>query len=220
MFKRSLCMLAAVAALLSPATAADLVVKAPAARNFAAALALDMPCSQLGCSGFYLGAQTSGSGTGVNVLNLGSLNAGGTYMGMNAGYQFFNGTYWLGAGAQVEYAVASPPSDIVGGSFSNKVFAFEGVEFGGNLLALFNIAPINLPGFLATAVPTIRVGACQNGSSLRGYCSGAAAHFFIPNSRWTIDATYLNAQYGLTQTSPGVTANTENRGSLGFSYHF
>lgn len=220
MFKRSLLAFAAIMSpFVTPATAADLVVKTPVARSFAA-LALDAPCSQNGCSGFYAGAQTSGSGTGVNVLNLGSFNAGGTYMGVNGGYQFFNGVYWLGIGAKIEYAVVVPPSNIVGGSFSNKLFAFEGAEFGGNLLSLFNVAPVNLPGFLATAVPTIKIGACQNGNFLRGYCSGAAAHFFVPNSRWTIDAEYLNAQYGLTQTSPGVTANTENRGSLGFSYHF
>ena len=200
----------------SHAFAADLAVKA--INN--ALLAPVIPCGLTGCSGFYLGAQTSGSGTGVNVLNLGSLNAGGTYMGVNAGYQFFNGVYWLGAGAKVEYAVASPPSDIVGNAFSNNLFAFEGVEFGGVLSNMFGIAPLNLPAWLSTAVPTIKVGACQHGSSLKGYCSGAAAHFFIPNSRWTIDAEYLNAQYGATQLSATVSANTENRGSLGFSYHF
>jgi hypothetical protein len=205
------------AACFSPARAADLAVKAPPSVS---AFAFNNPCSEFGCTGFYAGAQVSGSGTGVNVLNLGSLNAGGTYMGVNGGYQFYNGVYWLGVGAKVEYAVASPPSDIVGGSFSNKVFAFEGIEVGGNLASMFNIAPLNLPGFLATAVPTIKIGACQNGNSLRGYCSGAAAHFFVPNSRWTIDAEYLNAQYGVTTTAPGVTANTENRGSMGFAYHF
>lgn len=197
-----------------PAHAADMSVKAPVYAPIA------NPCTVNGCTGFNLGGQASGAGVGVNVLNLGSLNAGGTYMGVNGGYQFWNGVYWIGFNAKVEYAVASPPSSVVGGSFSNKVFAFEGAEFGGNLLGLFNIPPLNLPGFLATAIPTIKVGACQNGNALRGYCAGAAAHFFVPNSRWTIDAEYLNAQYGATTTAPGVTANSENRGSFGASYHF
>lgn len=207
--------LLAAAALSLPALAADLpVTKAPPAIAPVA-----NPCSNLACSGFYLGAELSGAGTGVNIINLGSLNAGGTWMGGTAGYQFYNGTYWLGAKASIGYAVANPPGTIVGG-FSDKIFAFEGVEFGGNVTQLFNIPPITLPGFLATAVPTILVGACQNGSMLKGYCAGAAAHFFIPNSRWTIDATYLNAQYGTTAIAPGQTASTENRGTFGFSYHF
>lgn len=196
------------------AQAADLSTKAPVVIP-----APGVNCDLSGCTGAYLGAQVSGSGTGINVLNLGALNAGGTYMGANAGYQFYNGTYFLGAGAQVEYQVGVAQGDVVSG-FSNKLFAFEGVEFGGSLSNLFGIAALNLPAFLSTAVPTVKVGACQHGSQLSGYCAGAGAHFFVPNSRWTIDAEYLNAQYGSTQVSPTVTANTENRGSFGFSYHF
>lgn len=179
------------------------------------------PCNLNGCSGFLLGASISGSGTGVNVINLGSLSADGTYMGVNAGYHFFNGTYWLGMIGDLSYAVAQPSSDIVGKGFGNKLFAFEGIEFGGNLsqMPMFgNIAP--LTGFLSNAIPTIRVGACQNGTLLKGYCTGAAAHFFVPNSRFTVDAVYYNAQYGQTTLAPGQTAATENRGEFGFTYHF
>lgn len=204
---------------ISSALAADLapVTKAPVY------VAPANPCSIAGCSGFFVGAQISGSGTGVNVLNLGSLNAGGTFMGANAGYQFYNGVYWLGAKAQVEYDVgdSGASTNLTGaGAFQDKIFAFEGVEFGGAISGMFGLAPLNLPAWLSTAVPTVLVGACQHGSKLQGYCAGAAAHFFIPNSRWTIDAEYLNAQYGATQISPLATANTENRGSFGFSYHF
>jgi hypothetical protein len=208
------------AALISPVFAADLAaqtlpIKAPV---YAAPA---NPCSLNGCSGFFLGGSISGSGTGVDVVNLGSLSADGTYMGINGGYQFFNGTYWLGVIADVSYAVAQPSSDIVGGGFGNKLFAFEGMEFGGALsqMPMFsNIAP--LTGFLANAVPTIRVGACQNGTFLKGYCTGAAGHLFIPNSKWTVDAVYYNAQYGATTIAPGQTATTENRGEMGFTYHF
>jgi hypothetical protein len=209
--------LAAVA--LSPiASAADLAIKALPLKAVSALTGA--PCDVTGCSGFYAGAQISGSGTGVNIINLGSLNAGGTFMGVNAGYQFYNGVYWLGVGAKVEYDVGSTGTSLVGNAFSNKIFAFEGVEFGGAIATMLGIAPLNLPGWLSTAIPTVKVGACQHGSELNGYCAGAAAHFFIPASRWTIDAEYLNAQYGTTTVSAGVTANTENRGSLGFSYHF
>lgn len=177
-------------------------------------------CSLAGCTGPVLGLTIGGSGTGVNVINLGALNANGTYMGITGGYQFFNGTYWLGSRFDVSYAVAQPNSDIVGAGFSNKLFAFEGAEFGGPISAIFGLPPLNLPGPLANAVPTILVGACQNGNSLKGYCAGAAAHFFVPNSKFTVDAVYLNAQYGRTSIAPGMIASTENRGTFGFSYHF
>lgn len=179
------------------------------------------PCNLNGCTGAFLGASISGSGTGVNVVNLGSLTADGTYMGVNGGYQFFNGTYWLGVVGDVNYAVAQPSADIVGAGFGNKLFAFEGIEFGGNLsqMPMFSNIPA-LTGFLANAVPTIRVGACQNGNMLKGYCTGAAAHYFVPNSRFTIDAVYYNAQYGQTTLAPGQSATTENRGEMGFTYHF
>lgn len=174
-------------------------------------------CSSAGCSGFFLGAEISGSGTGVNVLNLGSLNAAGTFMGANVGYQFYNGVYWLGAKASVDYQVGSTTSQLSPGL--SNVFAFEGVEVGGNLASLFSLPAIMLPGPLSSAVPTILVGACQHGN-LTGYCAGAAAHFFIPNSKFTVDVNYLNAQYGPTAIAPNATASTENRGTFGFSYHF
>lgn len=217
MFKRSVLIAAAIVTAFSmPVRAADVLpVKAPAIA------AIPNPCSQNGCSGFFVGAEVSGSGSGVNVLNLGELSAGGTYMGMNAGYQMYNGTYWLGAKAKIEYAVAQPSNGIVDQSFNNKFFAFEGAEIGAALGQFFGgVAPISFGGLLSNAVPTFLVGACQNGSKLQGYCTGAAIHYFVPNTRWTVDADYLNAQYGQTTTAPGQTVTTENRGSLGFSYHF
>lgn len=205
---------AAIAAFLSSsALAADISTKAPTS----AAILTTAPCSAASCSGFFVGAEISGSGTGVNVLDLGSLNAAGTFMGGNVGYQFYNGTYWLGVKASVDYQIGSTSSQLTPGL--SNIFAFEGVEVGGNLATLFSIAPIVLPGPLSTAVPTILIGACQHGN-LNGYCAGAAAHFFVPNSKFTIDVNYLNAQYGPTAVSPNATASTENRGTFGFSYHF
>lgn len=202
------------------AVAADLSVKA-----VPAVLPPVPACSVAGCSGFFAGAELAGSGSGVNILNIASLNANGTYMGLTGGYQFYNGTYWLGAKVSASYAVGQQAPNVGGVALTsnNKFFAFEGVEVGGLISSMFNVAPINLPGPLANAVPTVLIGACQNGK-LSGYCAGAAAHFFIPNSKFTVDVTYLNAQYG--QTNVGnvagvpVTQSVENRGTFGFSYHF
>lgn len=208
------------AALLSTsALAADMSVKAPIAASPVST------CTNLSCSGFFAGAEISGAGSGVNVLNLASLNSGGTSMGVNGGYQFFNGLYWLGAKVALDYDVSQQNPSIGGASVISlsKLFAFEGVEVGGNLTQMFGLQAISLPGFLSTAVPTVLIGACQHGN-LNGYCAGAAAHFFIPNSRFTVDVNYLNAQYNQTSVTGAAglpaTISTENRGTFGFSYHF
>lgn len=184
------------------------------------ALPATATCSIAGCQGFELGGNFTGSGTGVSVANLGSLNAGGSYFGGEANYMTYNGTYLLGLGAKLEYEAANPPTAIVGGAFSNKLFAFEYAEAGGALSNIFNIAPVTLPGWLSNAVPSVRLGACQHGP-MQGICSAFHARLFIPNSKWTVNADYANAQYNSgTALAPGVTGNTENRGSLGVSYHF
>jgi len=201
----------------APAEAADFKNSFAAAAAPVAAAPAPTTCTVAGCTGVFLGGEISGAGTGVNVIDLGAVNAGGTFMGLTAGYQFYNGTYWLGAKVSVDYQVASTTSPLTP-SLSN-LFAFEGFEAGGAIATMLNIPPINLPGPLAGAVPTVLIGACQHGS-LSGYCAGAAAHFFIPNSKWTIDATYLNAQYSPSVVSPTATAPTENRGSFGATYHF
>jgi opacity protein-like surface antigen len=222
MLKHFALALAASAALLSHAAAADLPVKAPAA---APLFALKAPCDVTGCTGFSLGGEITGYGGAAGLLNLASLGAGGAGIGLTAAYQWYDGKYWLGARVNVDYDVLQTNPNIAGVTLvsSNKLFAFEGLEFGGNVATMFGISPLSLPGWLSTAVPTVLAGGCQHGS-LSGYCVGAGAHFFVPNSRWTIDATYLNAQYGQTQTGTlaglPVTQSTENRGSFGFSYHF
>jgi hypothetical protein len=203
----------------APARAADMSTKAPTYGL------INAPCTMAGCSGFFLGAEVSGAGSGIGVLNAADLSATSAYMGATAGYQFYNGVYWLGVKGSFDYAVSQQNPNIGGKTLtsSNKFFAFEGIEVGGPLATLFGVAALALPGPMANAVPTVLIGACQNGA-LNGYCVGAGAHFFIPQSRFTIDVQYLNAQYGSTNVSaiPGVpaTISTENRGSFGFSYHF
>lgn len=176
------------------------------------------PCDITGCTGFRAGIQFWGSGTGVNVLNLGSVTANGTFMGGEFGYQLYNGTYHIAVVGSLAYDLTTP-GDIVGASFSNKLFATERVEFGGPLANILNIPPFDASGVLSTGVPFVTVGACQHGN-LSGYCAGAGVHFYVPKTVWTIDALYLNAQYGTTQTAPNQTINTENLGMIGAAYHF
>lgn len=191
-----------------------------AAPKAAVVAAVAIPCDITGCTGPYAGATFSGSGTGVNIANLGSLNAGGSYLGGSFGYQYYAGNYYLGVRAITEYEVANPPGAIIAG-LSNKLFAFAGVELGGNLNNVLTISTSgNFPAIFQNMVPTILVGGCWHGP-MSGECTGIGGHIFVPKSRWTVDAIYLNAQYNAgTKLAPGVTGNTENRGTLGLSYHF
>ena len=206
-----------IAGLISPVVAADNLP--PLITKAATTAAVPYNCTTTGCNGWSVGLEMSGNGTGVNVLNLGEFNAGGTYIGVNGGYQFYNGTWWLGAKVKLDYEVYDPTGLATG--LTNKIFAFEGAELGGNATQLFSgITPITLSGPLATAVPTVLVGACQHGSQ-SGYCIGAGAHFFVPNTNWTIDVDYLNGQYSPVSTNGIVSGGSvDNRGSFGFSYHF
>lgn len=194
-----------------------------------AAHAADMPkkaptlfpttiCTVQGCTGWHVGFDVVNSGTGVNVLNLGSLNANGTFLGLDGGYQYFDGKFWAGADVLVSYDLASQGS--VGGL--SNLFAFEGVELGGDLFGAFGLAPPQTNGFLSTltsAIPTADIGACQHGTAT-GYCAGATLHYLLPNTPLEIKIRYLNAQYGTTQISPISTVNNENLVMFGATYHF
>lgn len=228
MFKRFALAGATLAALLSPALAADwqnaynATVPVPIAAPALPAVPVN-PCNVSGCKGFELGGNFTGSGVGINVANLGSMNAGGSYMGLESNYMAYNGAWLLGAGGKVEYEIANPPSDVIGGAFSNKLFWYAYGEAGGTLTTMFGMFGVQsaaLPAWVTNAVTSVRVGGCGNGP-LQGFCSSFHAREFLANSQWTVNIDYTNAQYNAgTAIKPGITGNTENRGSLGFSYHF
>lgn len=197
----------------APAWAADMSAKPVPFAALARAT-----CTVQRCIGWHAGFDVMNSGTGVNILNLGTLNANGTLLGLEAGYQYYDGTYWLGARAMGLYNVAGAGN--VG--TLNNFFAFEGVELGGNLFAQFGLAPPQVTGFLATlttAVPTAQIGACQHGKAT-GYCAGAAVHYFLPNTPIELKMEYINAQYGTTTVLPGQTISSENLVLFGANYHF
>ena len=107
------------------------------------------------------------------------------------------------------------------GGLSN-VFAFEGVELGGDLFGAFGLAPPQTNGFLSTlttAIPTADIGACQHGKAT-GYCAGATLHYLLPNTPLELKLRYINAQYGTTSISPIATVNNENLVLFGAAYHF
>lgn len=204
-----------------PALGADLPTKA---KPFAAVAATPIPtCTAAACTGWHVDANIGGSGMGVNVLNLGTLNANGQFLGLGGGYQYWDGQYWLGAKVNVSYNV-SGAGDITG-TQSDRLFAFEGIEAGGNLFGLFGQAPPQPPAgqqgilsMLTSGIPTAEVGACQRGGMV-GYCAGATLHYFLQNTPLEIDLSYLNAQYTSTNLPAGITPTTDNMAWFSVRYH-
>lgn len=196
------------------AHAADLPKKAPVLLP-----ALPTPiCSVAGCTGWHAGFDVVNSGTGINILNLGSINANGTFLGLDAGWQYYDGKYWLGADVLVSYDLASQGN--VGGL--NNFFAFEKVELGGDLFGALGLAPPQANGFLSTitqAIPTADIGTCQHGKA-SGYCAGATLHYLLPNTPIELKLSYINAQYGTTSISSIATINNENMVLFGGTRHF
>lgn len=185
--------------------------------------ALVATCSSTGCTGFHADFSTAASGTGVNILDLGAASSMGTYLGVGGGYQYYNGMYWLGAKVNVMYNVGQT-TDPANAGFSDKLFAFEGVEVGGNLFGLLGLAPPVAPNnqvfsMLAAGIPTAEVGACQK-HGVSGMCAGATLHYFLPNTPLEIAVSYLNGQFGTSQLAPGVTMSSDNMGLVSFKYHF
>ena len=204
-------------AAINKAIAADLPVKAPVYAPLTT-------CTYLNCTGLFAGATVTQIGEqNSSVLNLGGVNSSGFYIGANGGYQLLSGNFLVAAKAQISYEVYAPSSDpLAGTAFKDKLFAYEGIELGGNLAALFPsvASAIQLPTWMTPLVTGFTVAGCQHGSKLSGYCVGLSEHYYLPNTKWSFDATVLNAQYGSTNVGTGVTTSTETRVDAGVTYHF
>jgi hypothetical protein len=200
------------------AAAADLPLKAP--RPFALPLASSsQPLTMAGWSGFYGGIALTGTGTGVNIADLGSLTANGNAMGVEAGYETWNGMMLLGARAGAAYDMTNPGS-AVSASFSDHTVWHTGVVFGGNLSMLFpNLPQPQFPTILMNTIPYVAIEGCGH-RGMNGMCSSVGLEYLVPNSRLTGFVEYTNGQFGNTNGAPGQSTNsTDNSVRVGFNYH-
>jgi hypothetical protein len=211
--KRILLAMAA-AALALPAAAADLPRKAVPA----AAPTPPIVCGLTGCYGWHADFAVLNSGSGINALDLGSISANGTSLGIGGGWQWFNGTYWLGASVMGAY-------DVTGAGNVGNIGNLSGsqvVELGGNIFGAFGLQPPQVNGFLSTittAVLTADIGVCEHGRAT-GYCTGATAHYFMPSTPIELKIFYRNANYGTTFVANGENLTTEQIFGFGAAYHF
>ena len=206
-----------VAASIGGSVAADLnKIPANFVQRFAAAAPLDVA---KGWADFYAGADVYGSGTGVNVLDLGQLSSNGSFMGVTAGFETYNGQTLLGGRASIAYDIGTS-SDAAAASFSDKLFWRVGGDVGGNLAGAFNVNPVNnpFPDVLLKGIPFANVSICGHHGAV-GRCAGGGMKWIVPNSRWDILAEYINADFNKSVVT-GQTLKVEQIGMVGAHYHW
>lgn len=186
------------------------------------------PCLPTSCTGFYLGANLTGTMANADVIGNGiggSFAGGGQSIGAQFGYQFANGTYFFGPEVGLNYVVGG--GQVVDGSAPPKYRAYEIMKLGTSLATLLGVtAPAGpspaIPEKLAAQVisPYIFFGAVENGIG-NGWATGAGVEFAL-TANWFIDTRYSYIKYGGggASVSPSETVKSENLVTLGFNYKF
>lgn len=201
------------------------------------AFAADMPpkkivlktanvCTALDCTGLYVGFNFAGTITNANVIGNGingSLNGGGSSFGIDAGYQFWNGTWFFGPEVVADFTVAG--TSAMPGYSPPKWFTGEFIKVGAPLSTFFGpqtpVSTNGLPALLVNSImsPYILVGSVQRTWGA-GIAAGAGLTFNITNN-WFADFKYVNVQYtGGNTVQPGTTVPQENLALMSIDYKF
>ena len=225
----------ALLALCASADAADILkLKAPAyVQPVCSAGSATMTPS---CSGFYLGLNVQGIGSNLDILGSGinnSVFAGGGLVGLDAGYQFWNGTFFLAGEGQFDYDFQGSGlnAEPFNQRWSGDVLAKAGVGLS-NILgigqpnttgpATSSQGPISLaviPGTAFMSPYAVVGGAFKNNQ--QGWITGAGAEWILAQG-WNLDIFYHHINWNATPTgvvgSSLVTPSTiENR--VGFAFN-
>lgn len=186
-----------------PSYAANLspVLKAPIAAKAAP------DCTQLDCSGFIAGANIMGSGSNADILGSGlngSVFAGGGLVGFDAGYQLWNGKFFGGVLASIDYDANMSGVVPNQGRVLGMLLLQGGVGLSGIFAPSAGTAPVGIPATIAAALvsPYLNLGAAirQRGDA---WVSGAGAEFDL-SSAWLMRLDYLHLDYSHGQAAPGL----------------
>lgn len=199
---KKLLLIASLAAFVSPAIAADIVIPVKAVAP------LPAPCSPGSCSGWYAGFGLVGSGTSADIIGSGidgSVFAAGGALKVQGGYQFWSGSLFAAIEASVGYGFSSPVGGNVPlanpGNFGNNLMGFEIVKLGYNFfpsqqqgVTVPSQSPVQLivpANLLAASTPYLAFGGYQhNGRNV--WVSGAGVQTVVAKG-WTLDPKYLYA---------------------------
>jgi|SRR5580700_3845386 hypothetical protein len=175
-------------------------------------------CEQLSCTGFYLSGVVYGIGGNAAIIQNGiqnSIFAGGGDIGLNAGWQYWDGKYFIGF--DIDGMVESQNTARVVGFAGNSGAAVGmiHIKIGGNLANLIAAgpAPIGVPSQLSSAIMASYIDNCtaiRKGGTQ--YCGGAGTQFWLA-PKVTMDLLY---DYG----APTKNFNALQNVGAKVSYHF
>jgi opacity protein-like surface antigen len=186
------------------------------------------------CSGFYAGFNIQGIGSNLDILGSGinnSVFAGGGFIGGTAGYQFWNGQFFLAG--EVNGGINVNPGGVAGAVGSHSLEGNVLLKAG---VGLSNLIGIGQPGTVGAGTPSQGINlAVIPGTALmspyavigdsfkqggNGWTMGAGTMFILAQG-WNLDVYYHRINWNDTQTStiPGATISTvpaENRVGVAF----
>lgn len=186
-----------------PSYAANLspVLKAPIAAKTAP------DCTQLDCSGWIAGVNVMGSGSNADILGSGlnnSVFAGGGLVGFDAGGQLWNGKFFGGFLASIDYDANMSGVLPNQGRVLGMVLVQAGVGLSGIFSPSSTSTPVGIPDKIAAALvsPYFNFGAAirQRGDA---WVTGAGAEFDL-SSAWLLRLDYLHLDYSHGQAAAGL----------------
>lgn len=213
------------AAMVAPAFAADMPVS-PVWTKAPPVILLPGNCTPVSCTGATAGFNIEGAGTNFDILGQGlngSINSAGFGFGGQAGYQYWDGKYFLSGKVYLDYDTI--PSAVPGGANTGYVHTMEVACVGANLLGSPAVPPGPPPSFpqsLLTQLtsPCIALGLDQRWGHQQGTVAGAKLQYVLASDA-TLDLAYLHVNYNNSgNVAPGVNAPTDQRVMLEFNKVF
>lgn len=197
--KRYVLALAAAAAMLSPAFAADL------GPVFKASSLVRAPCAAGSCSGWYAGFGILGDGSNADVIGNGingSVFSTGGALKVQGGYQLWNGSWFAAIEGSAGYEFTTNSSaGTVANAGGSRFIGTELVKLGYNFFPSTQSAvvspsqspiPLSVPAnLLASSTPYMVFGGMQR-RGISEWVSGAGVQTIIA-AGWSSDVKYLYA---------------------------
>lgn len=212
----------------SPVSAANLnppVLKAPAYQA--------MPCTIASCTGWFVGANISNTGGNLDVIGTGltGIASNGFGLGVQGGYEFWNGQWYAAILADFSYD-ASLNANVAGvtPSWRDRLTYGGKVRLGYSLASMFGaattgLATPTLPQQLANSLMTPYVTLGESWRHMQpALVSGAGVEALLATNI-TLDAEYLRYTYNQGGTAGNVvgipTSQTgDNEFRLSLNRHF
>jgi opacity protein-like surface antigen len=202
------------------AMAADLPVKAPPL--------VPVPpvvyCTTTACTGFYGGLTVAESGGSFDVISsgLGGIASNNINIGGDAGYEIYNGVWYLAAEVDAVYGVVAN-GNLPGGGNTNQWGIGALGKVGYSLASLFGGtpgAPPTLPASLAQNVisPYVILGVWDRPWGA-GFASGVGIQALLMQN-WTLSVDYLHVNYNNAAINPNLNQQTEDMVMAHVDRHF